>query len=446
MNMTVDIKNFLKLLFIILTATMLLSGCSNKVKGAFDLGEGSSTSASSPEDAANAGDPAQGIDCWQGEVLNILYDVIGGTIMTQYDNISRGSLSVMMLAFAIWVALRLLKFVSSVTESSPSEVWNEIVKKAFICIVCSFFAYSSGTLLYLINSFLFPIYGAFLEFGSQILDLSQTQVQSVQVFGETITFNVNDVSCEVVGDTKATLNGFPPAYQNTMNCMICTLVDKLRLGRQMALLAMSMKGILPWLTGLLVFALFYVVGFGFVFYLVDSIFRFGMMILMLPIFVMAYAFGPTKKWTGIGFSNIMHSAAFMMAFSIIVATVLLAMISLIADPSTSDIFNPANPENHFKQISVSTLCLLLIGFLIFGSMAVSQQLTSAIIGAHIDAKFQQNLKAVGQAILGIITGGFGWVARKVAFNERTALGRAFNRAGAMKQAMNRIAGRPQGKK
>ena len=78
-------------------------------------------------------------------------------------------------------------------------------------------------------------------------------------------------------------------------------------------------------------------------------------------------------------------------------------------------------------------------------MAVSQQLTSSIIGAHIDAKFQQNLKATAQAVLGIITGGFGWVAKKVAFNDKTALGRAFNRVGTMRAAMNRIAGRPQRK-
>ena len=79
-------------------------------------------------------------------------------------------------------------------------------------------------------------------------------------------------------------------------------------------------------------------------------------------------------------------------------------------------------------------------------MGVSQQLTSSIIGGSVDAKFQQNLKAVGQAILGMITGGFGWVAKKVAFYESNPIGRALNRAGALKQAMNRIAGRPQEKK
>ena len=123
----------------------------------------------------------------------------------------------------------------------------------------------------------------------------------------------------------------------------------------MALVAMSMDGLLPWLTGLLVFAIFYVVGFGFVFYLVDSIFRLGMMILMLPIFIMAYAFGPTKKWTGIGFSNIMYSAAFMMAFSIIIATVLLAMISLIADPETGGIFNPSECQAQLEAGGVDCL-------------------------------------------------------------------------------------------
>lgn len=75
-----DIRDLLKLLMIVLAAVMLLSGCSDKVKGAFDQGE--SSSAISPTQAADTGDPAQGIDCWQGHILNILYDVIGQTIMT----------------------------------------------------------------------------------------------------------------------------------------------------------------------------------------------------------------------------------------------------------------------------------------------------------------------------------------------------------------------------
>lgn len=421
-----------KVLLMLLAVVLALSACSK---------DADSIKAISAEDAETAveKDPPQEVGCWQGDVLDTIYTVIGSTVMTQYNNLSAGSLSLMMIGFAIWVALRLLKFVSSVTESSPAEIWNEIVRKAFICLFCGYLAYSSGTLLYVVNYFLFPIYGAFLEFGSQILALAQSEVKSVRVFGEDITFQSASVACTVGADTNATLDGFPPAYQETMSCMICTLVDKLRIGRQMALTAMSMNGILPWVTGLLVYCIFYVVGFAFVFYLVDSVFRFGMMILMLPIFIMAYAFGPTRKWTGIGFSNIMHSAVFMMAFSIIVATTLLAIISLIT--ANGEIFDPQPREQHFKEISIATLCLLLIGFLVWGSMNVSQALTGSLIGAHIDAKFQQNLKAAAQTVLGIITGGFGWMLKRTGFYEKTDVGRSLKRMGAWKERMDSLAGR-----
>ncbi|MBE6448823.1 MAG: hypothetical protein E7018_05970 [Alphaproteobacteria bacterium] len=443
MSTIFDIKKIGKAVIILLAAMFVLVGCSDEHK------DNPATKAIASKDAATQAveaDPALGEQCWQGRVLNLLYTVIGTTVMKQYDKLSSGSMSLMMIGFAIWVALRLLKFVSSVTESSPAEIWNEIIRKAFICVLCGSLAYSSGSLLYVVNYFLMPIYGAFLEFGSQIMSLSETQISSIKVFNEEIVFKMQGLGCAIGEDTNASIEGgFPPAYQTTMNCMICTLVDKLRIGRNMAFVAMSMDGVLPWVTGLLVLLIFWVVGFGFVFYLVDSVFRFGMIILMLPIFIMAYAFGPTRKWTGIGFSNIMHSAAFMMAFSIIIATSLLAIMTLIADPETGMLFDPDDSETHFRQISIVTLCLLLMGFLVFGSLGVAQQLTSAIIGGHVDSKFQQNLKAVGQTILGIVTSGFGWMVAKSGFYDNTKIGRALKGAGDLRNRMNRLAGRPVGK-
>lgn len=422
-----DILKSSRLLIIFLAAVLFLSGCVNN----------SFTPEASLSDAQNADPPS--IDCWQADVLSQVYDIIGSTIMKMYDTLSAGSLSVMMIGFAVWVALRLLKFVSSVTEDSPGEIWNEILRKAFICLLCGYLAYSSGTLLYVINFLLFPIYAAFLEFGSKILELATQNVTSVTVLGQKVDFLQQKISCGIVGDISADLNGFPDSIENSMKCMVCALVERLHLGGDIALTAMRGDGVLAILSGLLVFLIFYVVGFGFVFYLIDSLFRFGMMILLLPIFIMSYAFGPTRKWTGIGFSNIMNSAAFLMAFSIIVATVLIAMVNLINDNTA--IFNPDNPEAHFQDFSITVLCLLLIGFLVFGSMSVSQQMTSAIIGGKVDAKFQQNLKAVAQAILGAITGGFAWVGKKVAFNQKTKLGRMLNTGSAFRETLNRWAGR-----
>ncbi len=430
MNRKTDIFKLGKLLMILLAAVFLLSACSTD----------GDIQAISPEESENAEELASaGESCWQGKVLKTIYNTIGILIMDQLAKLSEGSMSVMMIAFAVWMAIRLLKFVSSVREDSPAQIWNEIIQKAFICVFCGSLAYSSGTLLYVINFFLFPIYGAFLDFGSQILALSPSVSTTITVFGADLEFSGTKLNCAITGTVSADLNGFPSGFSDSMNCMICAVVDRMRIGRNIALLAMSLDGTLAFFVGLLLWLIFYVVGFGFVFYLVDSIFRFGMMILMLPIFIMAYAFGPTRKWTKVGFENIMNSAAFMMAFSIIVATVLLAMTDLIA--SHSNIFNPENPQFHVENLSVATLCLLLIGFLIFGSMGVSQQLTSAIIGGRSDSQFQQNLKATGQMILGVITGGMGWVAKKAAFSQKTWIGRALHNAGALKGKLDRMAGR-----
>ncbi|MBE6452220.1 MAG: hypothetical protein E7012_01865 [Alphaproteobacteria bacterium] len=442
MNTLINIKTFGRLMLIALVSVFLLSACGEDAEfqknSAYNTETANGTAADAAEEASQK-DTAK-VDCWQGKVLDDIYNVIGSLIMVQYANITKGSLAIISIGFAIWLALRLLKFVSSVTEASPSEIWNEIVRKAFICLFCGYLASNATLSIVFINTFIVPLYTAFLEFGGRILSLTAKEVSSVTVFGEEIKFVMENVSCQFPVEKKVEFsNGFPPEFRDTMSCMICSLVDKLRMGRKMALLAMSMGKVLPWITGLLVWAIFYVVGFGFVFYLVDSIFRLGMMILMLPLFIMSYAFGPTKKWANIGFVNIMYSAAFMMAFSIIVATTILSMITLVQ--SNASTYNPEVAQKEFSDIGVVSLSLMLIGFLVLGSLEVSQTLTKTIIGGHINAKFQQDLKAVAQMIKNIFVGGGKWALNKSGFHD-TWVGRRLKAVGEVKDRLNELAGRP----
>lgn len=428
MTKGLNIRNGVRVLIILLSVVFMLSACSSH-----------STRALTYEQAVDGNGQVAGT-CWQKDILVPIYDVIGQTVMRMFNQLSQGAMALMMICFAIWVAIRLMKFVSSVAEDSPGEIWNEIVRKAFLCLLCGFLASSATMLLVVTNTFLFPIYEAFLEFGSRILQMADQTVTSVTVMGSTIEFtNQPSLLCTLTGNATASLAGFPDNIREMMGCMVCAVSDRIRLGSDISLIVMSTGGMMPFFIGLLMWLTFIVVGCGFVFYLVDSIFRFGLMILLLPIFIMAYAFGPTRKWTGIGFANIMNSAAFMMAFSIIVATSLMALIHMIND--NPNVFDPDNPQLHFSDFSIAMMCLLLVAFLIFGSMQVSQQLTSAIIGGKVDAKFQQNLKAVGQAVLGIITGGFGWALKKSGFFENTKVGRAIKQGGALQHKLKELAGR-----
>ncbi len=433
-----DIVKIGRVLILVLSALFLLSACSNDNTNPIcnKTIEGSCDPATSIKD-----NDAQ-VTCMYASVLKPIYNVIGATVMQMYTSLSAGAMSLVMIGFAVWLALHLLKFVSSVAESSPGEIWNEILKKAFICLFCGLLASSPTMLLYTINTFLFPIYEAFLEFGSEILKLTTDSDNTITVLTKTITTQA--ISCKVPpSGTKATLEGFPSGFHDMMSCMICAVDGRLNLGWDISWEIIKEGTVMGIVIGVLLRVIFLVVGIGFVFYFVDSIFRFGMMILLLPLFIIAYAFGPTKKWTSIGFKNIMNSAAFMMAFSIIIATTLMAITTLLKD--NQEVFNPAEDietaKQHMQNLNITLMCLLLIGFLVFGSLKISQQLTSSIIGGKTDAKFQENLKAVLQTGVNILTGGIRSLAKKTVFSDKTRLGRALSKGGALKARLNQLAGR-----
>lgn len=376
--------------------------------------------------------------CWQKEVLDPIYDIIGKVAMSMHTELTKSSMAVVMMGFAIWLALKLMKFVGSSIEGSPSQVWNEIVRKAFICLFCGLLASNAGMIAFVMNTLIFPLYSAFLEFGSQILSVAHKDVATVKIMGETLNLSTHNLICTINGEMLAMQENFPAPMRDMMGCMVCAVADRLEMGRDMAFTAMRDGGLLAWVVGFLVWAIFLVVGWGFVFYLVDSIFRMGMMILFLPLLIIAYAFESTRKWTSSGFANILNSAAFMMAFSIIIATALMAMVSLAAD--NPDIFSPDKPELHATNLSLAILCLLLVAFLIYGSMETSSQLTKLIIGGKSTTTFQKNLKATAQVVWKMVLMAGGAVLTRTGLKD-TKIGRGYARYNNFRGKMNALAGR-----
>lgn len=428
-----NINGLLRLLMILLAAMFILSACGSREEG--DV---------IPKGQVSENVKAQ-MECWQGPIFEQIYDVMGSTVMKMYSTVTQGAMNVMMIGFAIWLAIRLLKFVSSVTEQNAAEVWNEVLRKAFLCVFCGILASTPEMSLYVLNTLVFPLYHAFLELGSNILGASSQAMSNgadtMTVMGDEIKFGEYSLTCTSSASFSATMDAFPAGPQQMMECMICAVASRLKLGLTIALTVMTdtSGNLTPFIVGFIMWGTFFVVYIGFVFYLVDTMFRFAMMVLLLPIFTMAYAFGPTRKWTSVGLTNILNSAAFMMAFSIIIAMAMTSIVSLIT--GRQEIFNPENPQMHFQDMSIVMMCLLLISFLILGSLKIAQQLSSAIIGGNPDAKFQQHLKAVGQMVLGWVTGGASWALNKAGFYEKTWMGRQIKKGNAARHRLNQLAGR-----
>ena len=136
--------------------------------------------------------------CWQANLLEMFYDAMSESSMKAYPKVTKSAMPFMMVAFAIWLSIRILKHLSSLVEESPAEVWTEVGRMAFICLFCGLLASSTEFLLFTLNKFIFPVYYAFLEFGSRILELTATGENADikgQVIGKRCLFYTSSLIC-----------------------------------------------------------------------------------------------------------------------------------------------------------------------------------------------------------------------------------------------------------
>lgn len=406
----VNIKQILRVMLIILFAAFMLTACEqddsiggrSRAAMAAPVGE-DPVSEETMKNASNAHR-----ECWQTGMIDLLYQNMGKIAMGMYAKITDGALPLMMIAFALWTIFRLLKFVGSFTEDSPAEIWNEIVRKLFVCLICGLIASSTTQILWLLNTVVFPIYYAFLELGAAILnsagDGSNFKAGStvLNFFQEKLTLN-EPVMCSAPAIGKASIESlsFPDGPRTMMNCMICTVNERLTLGFFLSFKVMDAPGFMSLITGLFILICFTIVKLGFIFYLVDSIFRFTMMAIILPILVMSYAFKQTSSWAKNGFLTIINSAALMMFMAIMMSMALLAMEQIITD--NSDIFNDNANEMSFSEFSIPFMCIMLVGFLISSSVNLAQQVTDSLVGGNSDSLFQKRVGTFVMWTLNLIT-------------------------------------------
>lgn len=427
------LKGF-KTLLLVLSLVFALSACNNDESA---KETGLVPSATSDEQVDEMIKKQRESDCWQKGVLILIYDTLGKATMNLYTKITTGALPFMMMAFAVWFAFRMLNHVGSFTEENIAEVWKEVIGKFFMCFICGIVASSSATLVYLLNILIFPVYTAFLEFGSYIMQEGikvdpETRMGVYEnAFGEKITFET-PLLCKVTGSLKASIDGgFPDAPKHMMSCMACSVNQRLVIGAKIAFNSMKDTSWISWILGALVYVCFLFVRLGFIFYLVDTVFRFAIMIILLPVFVMSYAFKATKSWTTSALLMIVNSAAFMCAIAIILTITMLAMEELFSSKSGL-LSGRETKDAKFEDFSVMFLCIILICFLLLQSINVAKQIADSLVGGGGSANFQKKLKktvqAVGNVVMAVLTGGASKAGQAVAQGAKKA-GQTASKAG-----------------
>lgn len=409
MEKRIDITKILRVIAIFSLVFFLFAcGDTNKVSTATDTGNGEITS----EDAIEE----QHRECWQAAVVGTIYRTTGQLTMSMYNRLTQGAMALMMVAFAVWLAFRMLKHISSFTEESPAEVWTEVIKKFFVCLVCGILASSTTGVLFVLNSIIFPVYNAFLELGSAMIG-HVSNYKEISILGTTwdVPFTQklqmeHDILCKAGTLGAASIDGgFPNEPQKMMECLTCAINERMNYGIKLGWISMLLPGVMATICGFILVCVFCFVKLGFAFYLVDAIFRFAMMVMILPLLIMAYAFKPTAKWTKTGFLTIINSAAFMMCIALIMIMIFAATQQVLLEYKDV-LLNKFSLAN----ISVPFIMLLLISFLTVESLGVAKKIADKLIGGGGSANFQ---KQAGKALAGIAkwvgAGGIKAVGRKI---------------------------------
>lgn len=435
----INIKNILKALMIVLSVTFMLTACSGEegaeeTKGKTEMfpADGKSTETVAAHSDENS--------CWVSGIVVMIYDAMGTASLKMYSELTNGALTFMMMAFAIWMALRMLEHLSSVKEVNPNEFWTEILRKMALCFVCGVIASSTGGMLFILNTVIFPIYNAFLEFGAEILNVAVEQMPWAPGDDKAALFGIpgklfgdsGRVVCRVTGVVSVNLNDanptFPEGPKKMMECLICAVWRKLDFGYVLALEHMKSATLVTVLVGVLIFVCFTIVKLGFSFYIVDTVFRMAMMCVLLPLLVMSYAFKKTSKYAGMGFKIILSSSVFMMFISIVIAMTLMAIQEVMTNslPQVIEAGNTVvlgetqdtsgettNTTPTKRDLNAVSMSLVLICFLLVGSIGVAQQVTGSLLDTDISAKFQEKIKALGEGVFSLLTGGAGALMLKV---------------------------------
>ncbi len=385
----INIARFWKLLFII-PAVLLLFACTAV--------DDNNSAIENTED--NVALEKKHRECWQAAVVSAIYDTTSHITMGMYSHMTEGAMALMMVAFAIWLSFRIMQHVSSFTEESPAEVWTEVMKKFFLCFVCGLLATSTTGVLWVLNSIIFPIYNAFLELGSAMLGyFTKVAINNAGTDALYIPFTgmveaEYKIACTVSNMDPATIEGFPTAPKQMMECLTCAVNERLNFGYKLGWVILTQPGFMALICGLIMMCLFTFIKLGFVFYLVDAIFRFAMMILIMPILIMAYAFKPTRSWTVSGFKTILNSAAFMMCIAIVILMCLAAIQQILID--NKELLE--GDQTSLADFSKPLLMLMLVGFLLLGSMNIAQKITGALVGGQMGANFQKQASKMAFAI------------------------------------------------
>ena len=210
-------------------------------------------------------------DCWQTYIINAVTKIID-TLFGKGSDIITGNQgsAVIMVGFAIWMGFKFLKILPSFKAQNLGEILTEIGQKLFLCAFCAWAASSKAEMIWLIDTFILPIYNTILSLASSVIDVNPSiQLDLGDIGTETFTNNYTECQAPEVSLGQSIKGAISPM----MNCVVCSISSRLNAGVKIGIELICSLKFSAIILGILLIVFFTCAKFGFILFVVDSLFR-----------------------------------------------------------------------------------------------------------------------------------------------------------------------------
>ena len=223
--------------------------------------------------------PEEGVDfeptsngCLVCPVFDIVYSAGETLCKTMHQDTAKPAVKLLAVAFGLWLAVYVMKFVGTLKEPDIAGFWNGLAIRTFwvALIGIGFLNNIEEVMDMLIN----PVFGAFLNVGTKVV--SQLPAGSE-----------GTISC-VASDPKAGLL-----------CIVTAAVKRFNQGPEIAVKMLPYVFINPMLvvSGCIAIVFSYLLIIVTPLYLLETVFCYFVVVALLPLWIVAYAFPITRGFT-----------------------------------------------------------------------------------------------------------------------------------------------------
>ena len=349
-------------------------------------------------------------DCWQTYIIGAVIRVLDDLFNRGYNNLSSSQgATVIMIGFAVWMGFKFLKILPSFKAENLGEVLTEIGHKLFLCAFCAWAADSKGEMIWLLDNFIVPIYDTIMDLATRVTNVHVANNPSVTIsFANdigSVTFSNAYTNCE--GSIGSIGGGISSGISSMANCVTCSIVSRLNTGVKIGIELICSLNISAMLLGLVLIVFFTLAKFGFVLFVVDSLFRLNFTVHLLPLMIMALPFAYTRKWATHCALLFLTSAGIMLFIGLLVALSVQALELIMSQ------LGPQLDEASLETTSPLLMAMFMISLLLFNIPGLGVSLSDKFIGAGAGDNFQKKVskfainlaKKAAAAGLAYVTGG-----------------------------------------